>query len=451
MSRDGVIKFPLDNPSIDSPYVIENFFPAEMFERVKAKIDSLQLGPNGPHKYHTMMGRWEASVLFDSDIEDYCLAKARELFNDETIKKSFFFVSRYQIHQGCIPSLWEHTDQNGTQSTIDITIENTADWDLRVERVAYKQTENNAIIFAGQQNMHARPPYPTNDPSLYTTVLFLEYTKPDHWIQNDKDGIHKYGNDGDIRYFNRNRFLPLPDSPVEQPICGPCHDYSNVLNIYNSEFGNFVDDKPELVEVSFSGRKILAPGIVQYSIAESSARTLDGLSRNVGFKMWSKSTVVAPDGSHVVDKYARNSYSYVLNKNTMDCHPHDPATRLYLSLNACMEKIIYDYRGIYNISDISADSWTLLRYEPGNMFHDHFDDAPHYGRIVSVTVMLNDDYEGGELVFKNHDITITPKAGTIVVFPSTYAFFHRVNPIIRGNRQSAVRWYTYSPPDRIST
>ena len=444
MRRNGVIKFPLQEPTIGAPYVVEQFFSNEMFLRVKSAVASLSLGPSGPHKYHTMMGRWESSIKFDEDIEEYCIYKARELFGDQTLKKAFFFVSRYQIHEGCIPSLWEHYDQNGTQATLDVTIENSADWDLRVERIDYKQTENSAIVFSGQQNMHARPPYPTDDPSLYTTVLFLEFTKPDHWMQSDSKGITKYGNDGDVRYFNRNRFLPLPDSPFEQSICGPCHDYSNVLNIYAEQFGQYVDDDVELVDMTFYDRQILAPGIVQYSIPENSAITLDGLVRNVGFKMWSFSSIVGPDGASVINLDARSSLSYVLDRRVMNCHVHDPAVRLYSSLNEGMKAIMHDYRGLYNISELRADNWTLLRYEPGSKFHDHFDDAPKYNRIVSVTVMLNDDFEGGEMVFDKHDITIKTKPGTVVIFPSTYAFFHRINSLVRGNRQAAVRWYGYA-------
>lgn len=444
MRRNGVIKFPLQEPTIGSPYISPNFFPDEMFLRVKSAVAALNLGPSGPHKYHTMMGRWESSIKFDDDIESYCIDKVRQLCNEPTLQKAFFFVSRYQIHQGCTPSLWEHCDQNGTQFTIDITIDNSADWDLRVERVNYKQIENSAIVFAGQQHMHSRPPYPTDDPSLYTTVLFLEFTTPDHWIQNDAKDIHKYGNDGDVRYFNRNRFFPLPDSPVEQPICGPCHDYANVLNIYTEQFGRYVDDEIELVDMTFSDREILAPGIVKYSIPEASALTLDGLVRNAGFKMWGRSSVIGPDGTSVINLDARSSFSYVLDRRVMDCHVHDPAVRLYMSLNEGMKAIMHDYRGLYSIPELKADNWTLLRYEPGSKFHDHFDDAPNYHRIVSVTVMLNDDFDGGEMVFDKHDILIQPKPGTVVIFPSTYAFFHRINPLIRGNRQAAVRWYGYA-------
>lgn len=443
MRRNGVIKFPLSEPTIGSPYVSPNFFPDEMFSRVKSAIAALNLGPSSPHKYHTMMGRWEAGITFDEDIELYCTQKARELCNDPTLQKSFFFVSRYQIHEGCIPSLWEHCDQNGTQSTIDITIDNSADWDLRVERVSYKQTENSAIIFAGQQNMHSRPPYPTDDPSLYTTVLFLEFTKPDHWIQTNAQDIHKYGNDGDVRYFNRNRFLPLPDSPVEQPICGKCHDYANVLNIYNEQFGHYVDDDIETMDMAFRSKEILAPGLIQYSISKESAMVLDGLSRNVGFRMWERSRVIGLNGDRVVNLDARSSFSYMLNEKVDNCHPHDPAKRLYVNLNKAMDDIMRDYRETYNIPELTSSEWTLLRYEQGGKFHDHFDDAPNYNRITSVTVMLNDDFEGGEMVFEKHGISIPSEAGKVIVFPSTYAFFHRINSVLRGNKQTAVRWYKY--------
>lgn len=72
--------------------------------------------------------------------------------------------------------------------------------------------------------------------------------------------------------------------------------------------------------------------------------------------------------------------------------------------------------------------------------------APSCFRKLSCTILVNDDYEGGELIFngvgKNHDgtdIIHYPKtAGTIIFFPSY--LMHAVKPVTKGTRYSIVTW-----------
>jgi PKHD-type hydroxylase len=71
-------------------------------------------------------------------------------------------------------------------------------------------------------------------------------------------------------------------------------------------------------------------------------------------------------------------------------------------------------------------------------------------RKISFSVLLNDDYEGGEFEFEtglphheNRIITLTPKVGNAIVFPSfTY---HRVKPVTKGIRYSLVGWICGTP------
>lgn len=59
--------------------------------------------------------------------------------------------------------------------------------------------------------------------------------------------------------------------------------------------------------------------------------------------------------------------------------------------------------------------------------------------VLSVLGALNDDYEGGELIFfENTKINLN--AGDIMVFPSNFLFPHRVEKVTRGARYSFVSW-----------
>ena len=426
---------------LSEPKIVKKFFTEEMFERVKKTVSDTGMGTDELF-FHTMLARWESPIQFDPDIEEHCLNRAREIFNDPNLKKAYFYTVRYQRKDGCIPHLWEHTDQNGTQTTIDITVENTANWGIIVEGQHFEQNPNDAIIFCGQQHIHSRPPYPTQDPDKYTTVLFLHFTQPDHWIQKTPDGIYQYGIDGDIRFFNRNRFIAFPDAPVNQVTCN-CHDYSGALDFYDKIAGHAVDSKPETVDMTVLAKEELAPGIIKYKIARESVRILKGLIQTSMYKQWQPAQVLVEDDKPGVNYDARNCFNYFITNKELSCHPQDPIRRVAESLQTGLDAIIEDFRGRYSIEPLVSHHTVLLRYEEGNKFHNHIDDHPQFPRIVSMSLFLNDDFEGGELEFKEFNIKIKPEAGEIIVFSSGFPYMHQVHPITKGIRYAVVKWYDY--------
>ena len=63
-------------------------------------------------------------------------------------------------------------------------------------------------------------------------------------------------------------------------------------------------------------------------------------------------------------------------------------------------------------------------------------------RDLSLILFLNDDYEGGDLVFLDQNIKIKPEPGLLVTFPSTYNYPHKVEPVTKGTRYAMVWWAT---------
>ena len=59
--------------------------------------------------------------------------------------------------------------------------------------------------------------------------------------------------------------------------------------------------------------------------------------------------------------------------------------------------------------------------------------------ILSCLGSLNDDYEGGELVFFGGE-TIEFKQGDLLIFPSNFLYPHRVEPVKSGVRWSYISW-----------
>lgn len=82
----------------------------------------------------------------------------------------------------------------------------------------------------------------------------------------------------------------------------------------------------------------------------------------------------------------------------------------------------------------------LLRYQSGEEYTAHYDGATAHGRCVSVILYLNDDYEGGELEFVNFGLKIKPRAGSLYLFPSTFAYRHVAHPVTGGTKYAIVTW-----------
>ena len=59
---------------------------------------------------------------------------------------------------------------------------------------------------------------------------------------------------------------------------------------------------------------------------------------------------------------------------------------------------------------------------------------------LSLIVYLNDDFEGGELFFPQHNLTIKPEAGMMVAFPGNLYFIHEVKEVISGSRKTISLW-----------
>jgi hypothetical protein len=57
---------------------------------------------------------------------------------------------------------------------------------------------------------------------------------------------------------------------------------------------------------------------------------------------------------------------------------------------------------------------------------------------------LNDDYEGGELIFRDFDLEVKLPQGSLIVFPGGIENIHRVEEIREGNRITVVGFWDYA-------
>jgi hypothetical protein len=78
----------------------------------------------------------------------------------------------------------------------------------------------------------------------------------------------------------------------------------------------------------------------------------------------------------------------------------------------------------------------LVRFQKDFYMNKHVDTAGDF----AVIYYINDDYEGGEINFPWHNLTVKPKANSFITFPSNQHYLHEVLKN-SGNRYSSTLWF----------
>jgi hypothetical protein len=109
-----------------------------------------------------------------------------------------------------------------------------------------------------------------------------------------------------------------------------------------------------------------------------------------------------------------------------------------------LRECLYDYEARFNIKMDFMESVNYVKYGAGNFFKPHADHGFSYTATVSSVMYLNDNYEGGELYFPTFNFKIKPKAGDVIMFPSTFIYNHGSDVVTSGVKYSAVTMFDYN-------
>jgi PKHD-type hydroxylase len=99
----------------------------------------------------------------------------------------------------------------------------------------------------------------------------------------------------------------------------------------------------------------------------------------------------------------------------------------------------------FDLNGYEYFQYTTYKAEEAGFYNWHVDMGFNDNRFVetrklSMSMVLNDDFEGGLFQMRTEDIahTVETPPGALVVFPSFMA--HRVTPVTKGVRKSIVVW-----------
>ena len=165
--------------------------------------------------------------------------------------------------------------------------------------------------------------------------------------------------------------------------------------------------------------------------------------------------------AHVNDWEKHTWYNHTEQKYITT--PQDPSvsfinnkTPVHQTLSQILHDItkIYFERLDYEPHAVSLGNFRVNRYDSSDSqelhwHHDHikslFDGNKRGIPIFSYIMALNDDYEGGDLIFKlngvnGEETVVSLTKGDIVVWPSLFIFYHCITPVTKGTRYSIVNW-----------
>ena len=173
--------------------------------------------------------------------------------------------------------------------------------------------------------------------------------------------------------------------------------------------------------------KVLENNIIQYSLNDTED-IIQLIEKELGsfISEWSPWTAN--------DEYTFGEQKRLFLENTED--KNSLLKEKLISLSNFINAAAQDYSTRNGIDVGFLTPLTVSKYHVGKTMGYHVDS---YGDAdpeptISVVLYLNDNYEGGELHFREFDITIKPKPYTLVIFPSKEPYYHSSLPLIAGTK-----------------
>ena len=150
----------------------------------------------------------------------------------------------------------------------------------------------------------------------------------------------------------------------------------------------------------------------------------------------SKEKLKIEDG---LNENIRNVNGYHLNFTT-------PTNLFYWNfIKKEIERIYTFYKSKFpKMQSSKINQIDLLKYSVNGKYKIHTDHFTTTARHLSIIMNLNDDYEGGDLIFtdqKEKEIKrLKLGKGSVVFFPSNFMYPHGIESITKGTRYSIVAW-----------
>jgi len=168
------------------PLVADNVLSLEQIEEIYKSVkntpeDKTRIQPWAGHKV------WDIS--FSKEIEQAITKAAQNLLGDKVVLNYDYSFARYSPKFGYECKLFPHYDTRDSQRiTFDLQLKASEDWAVVVENEKFYLKDNQALIFAGTQQVHWRENKKISpDAEIDMVFCHLEYVDPMPLDENQKD------------------------------------------------------------------------------------------------------------------------------------------------------------------------------------------------------------------------------------------------------------------------
>lgn len=137
----------------------------------------------------------------------------------------------------------------------------------------------------------------------------------------------------------------------------------------------------------------------------------------------------------------RSCTVFSLHSNSFDAKElKEDKDRLNKRINALVQNNIFDFIKRTGLKVKEQEPWEIIRYSESQKLTWHCDNGNSHPCLISFVIYLNDDYEGGDVEFKNFlpGRTVKPDAGSLLIFPSNLEYIHKVNPVKDGVKYALI-------------
>ncbi len=179
-------KILIDGVKLFDPFIVDDFYPQEMFEELVEICQSFDLSKID---YSNQMNKWEEVVPLPQKFIDYAIEKVKSLLEIDDVHYAYHMYAHHQItSDGRIPKLPLHIDWAPGAYMVDLHIGGNRDWGFVARYKNFITKPNQAIICQPQIDFHYRPKWNSNDPSEYYQALFFHLVNKNNWsISNNSE------------------------------------------------------------------------------------------------------------------------------------------------------------------------------------------------------------------------------------------------------------------------
>jgi len=130
-----------------------------------------------------------------------------------------------------------------------------------------------------------------------------------------------------------------------------------------------------------------------------------------------------------------------LDTNMRNCYS-SPLDKIFeQQIFDVVSRCIKIYNNKFKINITKDTGYQILKYEKGGFYKEHTDQHVNHNRSLSCSLILNNNFSGGNFSFFNNKIIFTAKKNTALMFPSNFMYPHQISTVSDGIRYSIITWF----------